>query len=310
MKRLLLAILLLAAGAAQAQYTSPLRIPPLLGAVGTTLPSTCTVGELFFKSDAAAGQMTYECSAANTWSQNGGAPTGASYWTSTAEAGLSGETNLGGLTTGLILNTVTAGTAVPSAYAGTSCINQFPRSLNASGAATCASVAIGSDVSGLGTGVATWLATPSSANLAAAVTDETGSGALVFGTSPQISAIELGHASDTTLARASAGVLSVEGITLTRTIASGTAALGTSAIASGACATVVTSAGTGILTTDVLTASFNGDPTAVTGYAPSANGMLTIISYPTADTANFKVCNNTSASVTPGAITLNWRVVR
>ena len=35
-----------------------------------------------------------------------------------------------------------------------------------------------------GTGVATFLATPSSANLAAAVTDETGSGALVFGTSP------------------------------------------------------------------------------------------------------------------------------
>jgi hypothetical protein len=34
--------------------------------------------------------------------------------------------------------------------------------------------------------VATWLATPSSANLAAAVTDETGSGALVFGTSPTL----------------------------------------------------------------------------------------------------------------------------
>ena len=41
-------------------------------------------------------------------------------------------------------------------------------------------------VAGLGTGVATFLATPSSANLAAAVTDETGSGALVFGTSPTI----------------------------------------------------------------------------------------------------------------------------
>jgi len=43
---------------------------------------------------------------------------------------------------------------------------------------------ISTGVSGLGTGVATFLATPSSANLAAAVTDETGSGALVFGTSP------------------------------------------------------------------------------------------------------------------------------
>jgi hypothetical protein len=45
---------------------------------------------------------------------------------------------------------------------------------------------ISTGVAGLGTGVATFLATPSSANLAAAVTDETGTGALVFGTSPTI----------------------------------------------------------------------------------------------------------------------------
>lgn len=38
----------------------------------------------------------------------------------------------------------------------------------------------------LGTGVATFLATPSSSNLAAAVTDETGSGSLVFATSPTL----------------------------------------------------------------------------------------------------------------------------
>jgi hypothetical protein len=43
-----------------------------------------------------------------------------------------------------------------------------------------------SDMTGLGTGVATFLATPSSTNLAAAVTDETGSGSLVFATSPTI----------------------------------------------------------------------------------------------------------------------------
>ena len=42
-------------------------------------------------------------------------------------------------------------------------------------------------VSGLGTNVATFLATPSSANLAAALTDETGSGSVVLGTSPTIS---------------------------------------------------------------------------------------------------------------------------
>ncbi len=46
--------------------------------------------------------------------------------------------------------------------------------------------------SGLGTGVATFLATPSSANLAAAVTGETGSGALVFATSPTLVTPALG----------------------------------------------------------------------------------------------------------------------
>lgn len=44
-------------------------------------------------------------------------------------------------------------------------------------------------ITGLATGIATWLATPSSANLAAALTDETGSGSAVFGTAPTISSL-------------------------------------------------------------------------------------------------------------------------
>jgi len=44
----------------------------------------------------------------------------------------------------------------------------------------------GTGISSFGTGIATWLGTPSSANLASAITDETGSGSLVFGTSPSI----------------------------------------------------------------------------------------------------------------------------
>ena len=45
----------------------------------------------------------------------------------------------------------------------------------------------GTGITSLGIGIATFLGTPSSANLAAALTDETGSGAAVFGTSPTIS---------------------------------------------------------------------------------------------------------------------------
>ena len=43
---------------------------------------------------------------------------------------------------------------------------------------------ISTGISGLGTGVATFLATPSSANLISAITDETGTGSLVFSASP------------------------------------------------------------------------------------------------------------------------------
>lgn len=67
---------------------------------------------------------------------------------------------------------------------------------------SAATVAIGSEVSGLGTGVATFLATPSSANLAAALTDETGSGAAVFATSPTLVTPALGTPSSGTLTNA------------------------------------------------------------------------------------------------------------
>ena len=56
----------------------------------------------------------------------------------------------------------------------------------------CTGLPISTGVSGLGTNVATFLATPSSANLASAVTDETGSGALVFATSPTLVTPALG----------------------------------------------------------------------------------------------------------------------
>lgn len=71
-----------------------------------------------------------------------------SFVTSKTEPSLSGEQSIGGLTTGLLLNTVSAGQGTLSAFAGTSCTNQFPRSLNASGAATCASVSLSADVTG------------------------------------------------------------------------------------------------------------------------------------------------------------------
>lgn len=58
---------------------------------------------------------------------------------------------------------------------------------------------ISTGVSGLGTGVATFLATPSSANFASVLTDETGSGANVFATSPTLVTPVLGTPTSGTL---------------------------------------------------------------------------------------------------------------
>jgi hypothetical protein len=57
----------------------------------------------------------------------------------------------------------------------------------------------GTGLTALGTGITTFLGTPTSANLAAAVTDETGTGALVFATSPTLVTPVLGTPTSGTL---------------------------------------------------------------------------------------------------------------
>lgn len=58
----------------------------------------------------------------------------------------------------------------------------------------------GTGITSLGAGIATFLGTPSSANLRTAVTDETGTGALVFATSPTLVTPTLGVATATSVA--------------------------------------------------------------------------------------------------------------
>jgi hypothetical protein len=100
-------------------------------------------------------------------------------------SGGTGITSFGtGVATALGINTGSSGAFV---------VNGGALGTPSSGTLTNATgLPIATGVSGLGSNVATFLATPSSTNLRSAVTDETGTGSLVFATSPTLVSPVLG----------------------------------------------------------------------------------------------------------------------
>ena len=87
----------------------------------------------------------------------------------------------------------------------------------------------GTGISSLGTGIATFLGTPSSANLRSALTDETGTGSAVFATSPTLVTPTLGVATATSLQGIIGNVTPAAGAftTVTASTAIGTTSGGT-----------------------------------------------------------------------------------
>lgn len=150
----------------------------------------------------------------------------------TSDAGLSGAQFLGALGTGLVKNTTTTGVLsiasagtdyeVPLTFStgltrstNTITVNTSQNistlsNLTSNGLVTTSGGTGALSITAMGTGIATFLGTPSSANLATAVTDETGSGLLVFGTSPTLTTPVLGAATYTTL---SGGNITDSGLT-------------------------------------------------------------------------------------------------
>lgn len=85
----------------------------------------------------------------------------------------------------------------------------------ASGVLTnCTGLPVATGVSGLGTSVATFLATPSSANLRTALTDETGTGSAVFATTPTLVTPVLGAATGTSISLSSFSAVSAAAPTI------------------------------------------------------------------------------------------------
>ncbi len=78
----------------------------------------------------------------------------------------------------------------------------------------CTGLPIATGVSGLGTGVATFLATPSSTNLRTALTDETGTGSAVFATTPTLVTPVIGAATGTSLSLSSFSAVSAAAPTI------------------------------------------------------------------------------------------------
>lgn len=127
-----------------------------------------------------------------------------------------------------------------------------------------------------GTGVATFLTTPTSANLKAALTDETGSGSAVFATSPTLVTPVLGAATATsinalTVSNTGGGTLSV---------ASGTTLTGNVSVTFGGVASSLTLQGTGTvvnrdsadtLTNKTFDTAGTGNSFSIAGVAVTAN---------------------------------------
>jgi hypothetical protein len=124
------------------------------------------------------------------------------------------------------------------------------------------------------------------------VTPATGTGAPVFGTGPTISNPTI-NGTSVTGTPASSNLASV--------IASGTAAMTTALIGSQSCGATVTASAPGTATTDSIIWSYSAAP---------GGGALFINSYVTSGNVNFFYCNAGAAGITPGAQTINWRVVR
>jgi len=90
---------------------------------------------------------------------------------------------------------------------------------------------------------------------------------------------------------------------MTVTLASGTSTLAPGTVTATSCAALITTSAPGTITTDAIRWNFASAPT-------TADALMTVQAYVTANKVNFLRCNPTAGSQTGTALVINWMVTR